>query len=144
MKSHSEYAYIKADFEVITEPNEKGSLGIYDIIQAAPKFSTDEYPVVISVKPMWQKPHVVQFGGKAYAYYRTKIEIDGELHAISFREACNEFETFLEFLMNNNVQLIDGGATISSTPFDGTGVPDDRKEEFQTYDFGVDMSNGKN
>ena len=42
MKSNSEYVYIKADFEVfMSEPNEKDSLRIYDIVQAAPKFTTD-------------------------------------------------------------------------------------------------------
>lgn len=144
MSSHSEYVYIKADFEVfMSEPNEKGPLKIYDIIQAAPKFTTDEHPPVISVKPLWQKPHVVQFGGKEYAYYRAKIEINGELHGTSFKQACEEFELLTNFLIINYAQLIDGSATISSTLFDGTGVPDDCKEEFQTYDFGLDYRNGK-
>lgn len=138
MSFHSDYVWIKANFEVfITEPNKKGSLGIYDILQAAPKLSTDGYPALIAVEPLWQKPHVVQFGGKTFAYYRAKIKIDGELHGTSFKEVQSDFEAFIQFLSINNVQLTDGNATISSYPFDGTGVPDDAKEEFQTYDFGV-------
>ena len=143
MKSNSEYVYIKADFEVfVSEPNEKnekkGSLKIYDIIQAAPKFTTDGYPPVISVKPLWSLPHVLQFEGKEFAYYRVKIEINGELHGTSFKQACKEFELLINFLTINHAQLAEGSATISSTPFDGTGVPDDCKEEFQTYNFGLD------
>ena len=138
MKSNSEYVYIKADFEVfMSEPNEKDSLRIYDIVQAAPKFTTDEHPPVISVKPIWFLPYALQFEDKAFTYYKTKIEINGKLHGTSFKQACEEFELLINFLTINHAQLADGSATISSTPFDGTGVPDDRKEEFQTYDFGL-------
>lgn len=144
MSFHSEYVYIKAKFEVLmSEPFSFDSLKIYDIMRAAPKFTTDEHPPVISVKPMWQKPHVLQFEGKAFAYYKTKIEINGELHGTSFKQACKEFELLTNFLTINHAQLTDGSATISSTPFDGTGVPDDAKEEFQTYDFGLDYRNEK-
>ena len=142
MKSNSEYIYIKADFEVfVSEPNEKnekkGSLRIYDIVEAAPKFTTDEHPPVISVKPIWFLPYELQFEDKAFTYYRTKIEINGELHGTSFKQACEEFELLINFLTINHAQLAEGSSTISSTPFDGTGVPDDCKEEFVTYDFGV-------
>ena len=138
MKSNSEYVYIKADFEVfMSEPNEKDSLRIYDIVQAAPKFTTDEQPPVISVKPIWFLPYALQFEDKAFTYYKTKIEINGKLHGTSFKQACEEFELLINFLTINHAQLADGSATISSTPFDGTGVPDDCKEEFQTYDFGL-------
>ena len=139
MKSNSEYVYIKADFEVfMSEPNENDSLRIYDIVQAAPKFTTDEHPPVISVKPIWFLPYELQFEDKAFTYYRTKIEINGKLHGTSFKQACKEFELLTNFLTINHAQLADGSATISSTPFDGTGVPDDCKEEFQTYNFGLD------
>lgn len=138
MKSNSEYVYIKADFEVfMSEPNENDSLRIYDIVQAAPKFTTDEHPPVISVKPIWFLPYELQFEDKAFTYYRTKIEINGKLHGTSFKRACEEFELLINLLTINHAQLADGSATISSTPFDGTGVPDDCKEEFQTYDFGL-------
>lgn len=138
MKSNSEYVYIKADFEVfMSEPNEKDSLRIYDIVQAAPKFTTDEQPPVISVKPIWFLPYALQFEDKAFTYYKTKIEINGKLHGTSFKQAREEFELLINFLTINHAQLADGSATISSTPFDGTGVPDDCKEEFQTYDFGL-------
>lgn len=138
MKSNSEYVYIKADFEVfMSEPNEKDSLRIYDIVQAAPKFTTDEHPPVISVKPIWFLPYVLQFEDKAFTYYKTKIEINGKLHGTSFKQACEEFELLINFLTINHAQLADGSATISTTPFDGTGVPDDCKEEFQTYNFGL-------
>ena len=138
MESNSEYVYIKADFEVfMSEPNEKDSLRIYDIVQAAPKFTTDEHPPVISVKPIWFLPYALQFEDKAFTYYKTKIEINGKLHGTSFKQACEEFELLINFLTTNHAQLADGSATISSTPFDGTGVPDDCKEEFQTYNFGL-------
>ena len=138
MKSNSEYVYIKADFEVfMSEPNEKDSLRIYDIVEAAPKFTTDEHPPVISVKPIWFLPYALQFEDKAFTYYKTKIEINGKLHGTSFKQACEEFELLINFLTINHAQLADGSATISSTPFDGTGVPDDCKEEFQTYNFGL-------
>lgn len=138
MKSNSEYVYIKADFEVfMSEPNEKDSLRIYDIVQAAPKFTTDEQLPVISVKPIWFLPYALQFEDKAFTYYKTKIEINGKLHGTSFKQACEEFELLINFLTINHAQLAEGSATISSTPFDGTGVPDDCKEEFQTYDFGL-------
>lgn len=138
MKSNSEYVYIKADFEVfMSEPNEKDSLRIYDIVQAAPKFTTDEHPPVISVKPIWFLPYALQFEDKAFTYYKTKIEINGKLHGTSFKQACEEFELLINFLTINHAQLAEGNATISSTPFDGTGVPDVCKEEFQTYDFGL-------
>ena len=138
MKSNSEYVYIKADFEVfMSEPNEKDSLRIYDIVQAAPKFTTDEHPPVISVKPIWFLPYALQFEDKAFTYYKTKIEINGKLHGTSFKQACEEFELLINFLTINHAQLADGSATISSTPFDGTGVSDDCKEKFQTYDFGL-------
>ena len=138
MESDSEYVYIKADFEVfMSEPNEKDSLRIYDIVQAATKFTTDEHPPVISVKPIWFLPYALQFEDKAFTYYKTKIEINGKLHGTSFKQACEEFELLINFLTINHAQLADGSATISSTPFDGTGVPDDCKEEFQTYDFGL-------
>ena len=138
MKSNSEYVYIKADFEVfMSEPNEKDSLRIYDIVEAAPKFTTDEQPPVISVKPIWFLPYALQFEDKAFTYYKTKIEINGKLHGTSFKQACEEFELLINFLTINHAQLADGSATISSTPFDGTGVPDDCKEEFQTYNFGL-------
>ena len=138
MKSNSGYVYIKADFEVfMSEPNEKDSLRIYDIVEAAPKFTTDEHPPVISVKPIWFLPYALQFEDKAFTYYKTKIEINGKLHGTSFKQACEEFELLINFLTINHAQLADGSATISSTPFDGTGVPDDCKEEFQTYNFGL-------
>lgn len=138
MKSNSEYVYIKADFEVfMSEPYEKDSIRIYDIVQAAPKFTTDEHQPVISVKPIWFLPYVLQFEDEVFAYYKTKIEINGKLHGTSFKQACEEFELLINFLTINHAQLADGSATISSTPFDGTGVPDDCKEEFQTYDFGL-------
>ena len=138
MESNSEYVYIKADFEVfMSEPNEKDSLRIYDIVQAAPKFTTDEHPPVISVKPIWFLPYALQFEDKAFTYYKTKIEINGKLHGTSFKQACEEFELLINFLTINHAQLADGSAAISSTPFDGTGVPDDCKEEFQTYNFGL-------
>ena len=121
----------------MSEPNEKDSLRIYDIVQAAPKFTTDEQPPVISVKPIWFLPYALQFEDKAFTYYKTKIEINGKLHGTSFKQACEEFELLINFLTINHAQLADGSATISSTPFDGTGVPDDCKEEFQTYNFGL-------
>lgn len=140
MESQSEHVRIEANFEVrLTEPSRKSSLGIYDIVEAAPKFTTDEQPPV-TITPLWKKPHVIQFNGKKFAYYKVKIEINGELHGISFEKACKDFELFTVFLTLNNVLFTDVSATISSSSHDETGDSDDDdcEPKIKTYDFKAD------
>ena len=137
MESHSKCVSIEANFEVfVSEPTGRSSLGIYDIVDAAPKLTTDGTPPVIVVEPLWKKPHVLNFKGKDYAYYKVKIEINGALHGTTFKKACSDFELFIAFLLINHVQPSDGKATISDFP-----LTIDSKTEFQNYNFdGIEVS----
>lgn len=136
MDNNSLYIYIKAKLTVRVETDGQEPSKIYEIMANAPKITSDEFPPLIAIIPLSQAPISMDVDGKTHYYYETKIKIKGSLRGKRFKETCSEFEAFLNYLNHEIKAQSVGRATISCCPFDGTGVPDDSKAAFVTYDIG--------